>query len=104
MRARRSPRPRRSRSRRARWSRRREAQQYTLAGIRVVDYNGVVVATTAEDLGASLVDREEVQRALQGEPLSLLRWRGTEPPTFLESIARGAHVAVVVAQPAVRDG
>jgi signal transduction histidine kinase len=82
----------------------KEAQLYTLAGIRVVDYNGVVVATTGEDLGGSLIDREEVQRSLQGEPLSLLRWRGTEPPTFFESIARGAHVSVVVAQPAVRDG
>ena len=33
----------------------RGAQLYTLAGIRVVDYQGIVVATTGEDLGASLV-------------------------------------------------
>ena len=82
----------------------RGAQLYTLAGIRVVDYNGIVVASTSEDLGASLITREEVTRALQGEPVSLLRWRGTEPPTPLESISRGAHVSVLVAQPIVHDG
>ena len=82
----------------------RGAQLYTLAGIRVVDYNGVVVARTSEDLGASLITREEVTRALRGEPVSLLRWRGTEPPTALESISRGAHVSVLVAQPMVHDG
>ncbi len=83
----------------------RGAQLYTLAGIRVVDYNGIVVATTSEDLGASLITREEVSRALQGEPVSLLRWRGNETPNFLESvISRGAHVSVLVAQPIVHDG
>jgi signal transduction histidine kinase len=81
----------------------RGAQLYTLAGIRVVDYNGVVVATTSEDLGQSLRDREEVGRALQGEPVSLLRWRGNETPSLLESISRGAHVSVLVAQPIIRD-
>jgi signal transduction histidine kinase len=81
----------------------RGAQLYTLAGIRVVDYRGVVVATTAEDLGHALADREEVGRALQGEPVSLLRWRGNETPGLLESISRGAHVSVLVAQPIVRD-
>jgi len=83
----------------------RGAQLYTLAGIRVVDFNGIIVATTSEDLGASLITREEVSRALQGEPVSLLRWRGNETPTFLESvISRGAHVSVFVAQPIVHDG
>ena len=82
----------------------RGAQLYTLAGIRIVDYSGIVVATTSEDLGASLTNREEVTRALQGEPVSLLRWRGNEEAGLLESASRGAHVSVLVAQPIVREG
>ena len=83
----------------------RDAQRSTLAGIRVVDYNGVVVASTNEELGLSVRDREEVARALGGEPVSLLRQRGeTTPPPPLDSISRGAHVHVVVAQPIVNDG
>lgn len=82
----------------------RGAQLYTLAGIRVVDYNGIVVASTSEDLGVSLITREEVSRALRGEPVSLLRWRGPETPSLLESVSRGAHVSVQVAQPIVHEG
>jgi signal transduction histidine kinase len=82
-----------------------DAQRSTLAGIRVVDYNGVVVASTNEELGLSVRDREEVARALSGEPVSLLRQRGeTTPPPPLDSISRGAHVHVVVAEPIVADG
>jgi signal transduction histidine kinase len=82
----------------------RGAQLYTLAGIRVVDYQGIVVATTSEDLGASLLNREEIKRALQGEPVSLLRWRGVEPPSLLEAVSRGAHISVLVAQPIAHEG
>ncbi|MDR3416371.1 MAG: HAMP domain-containing sensor histidine kinase [Nevskia sp.] len=82
----------------------RGAQTYTLAGIRVVDFRGIVVATTSEDLGGALTNREEVMRALAGEPVSLLRWRGSDTPTMLESLSRGSHVQVVVAQPIVHDG
>jgi signal transduction histidine kinase len=82
----------------------RGAQLYTLAGIRVVDFHGTVVASTSEDLGGALTNREEVVRSLRGEPVSLLRWRGNETPTLLESLSRGARVQVVVAQPIVRDG
>lgn len=80
----------------------RGAQLYTLAGIRVVDFKGTIVASTSEDLGASMLNRDEVARALRGEPVSLLRWRGNEPPTLFESLARGAHVLVLVSQPIVQ--
>jgi signal transduction histidine kinase len=84
----------------------RDAQVYTLAGIRVIDYNGVVVASTGEgdELGRSLLNREEVVRVLRGEPVSLLRRRNNEVlPLPLDSISRGAHIRVVVAQPIIRD-
>ncbi|MGF7174702.1 sensor histidine kinase [Azospirillum doebereinerae] len=53
----------------------REAQRITLAGMRVTDRHGIVVASTGEELGLSLGDQEEVRRALSGEPASVLRER-----------------------------
>jgi signal transduction histidine kinase len=82
-----------------------DAQLVTLAAIRVVDRRGTVVATTAEELGASLMDREEITRALAGESVSLLRERvSDEPPPPLASASRGTHVRVFVAEPIVEQG
>lgn len=82
----------------------RDAQLYTLSGIRVVDQNGIVVASTGEgdELGRSLMNREEVVRALRGEPVSVLRRRNSEVlPLPLDSISRGAHLRVFVVQPII---
>jgi signal transduction histidine kinase len=77
-----------------------DAQAITLAGIRVTDFHGVVVASTGEELGRSLAEREEVARALRGEPVSLLRERVSESPRPpLASLSRGSRVRVFVALP-----
>jgi len=81
------------------------AGQVTLAGIRVVDTGGVVVATTRSEMGLSLADREEVARALAGEEVSLLRKRMTDPSAPpLQSVSRGQRYRVFVALPVVEDG
>lgn len=80
------------------------AQVVTLAGIHVVDPAGVIVASTYEDLGLSLIAQEEVQRALSGEYVSLMRQRGMKvamPP--LPSVSRGTGLRVFVAVPIVQD-
>jgi signal transduction histidine kinase len=80
----------------------RNAQTVTLAGIRVVDFQGVVVASTSEDFGLSLLNHEEVQRALTGQPVSLMRLRFSESPEpGLGSISRGTRIRVYVAVPIV---
>ncbi len=73
----------------------------TLAGIRVVDTGGVVVASSsAAQLGTTLADRIEVQRALRGEPVSVLRRRYAEPgETPLASLSRDTGIRVSVALP-----
>lgn len=73
----------------------------TLAGIRVVDTEGVVVASSSpEVLGATLADRPEVRKALRGEPASVLRRRHAEPEdTPLASLSRDTGVRVSVALP-----
>ncbi len=73
----------------------------TLAGLRVVDTEGVVVASSSATLlGTTLADRAEVQRALRGEPVSVLRRRYAEPEdTPLASLSRDTGIRVSVALP-----
>ncbi|GEL68630.1 sensor histidine kinase [Myxococcus virescens] len=73
----------------------------TLAGIRVVDTEGVVVASSSPALlWTTLADRTEVQRALRGEPASVLRRRVADPEdTPLASLSRDTGIRVTVALP-----
>lgn len=81
-----------------------EVQLQTLAGIRVLDHNGIVVATTGEEAGGSLANREEVHRALLGEPVSVLRLRGKGPaPVASPIFGQGSMVRVVTALPIIED-
>ncbi len=87
----------------------RQAQRTTLAGIRILDAQGVITASTVDgehyDLGQSMAGQEEVERALRGEPVSTLRWRvSDEPPPALDSISRGTRVRVTVTEPILREG
>ncbi len=75
----------------------------TLAGVRIVDRSGVVVASSGSEAGLSLAGREEVSRALRGERVSLLRRRVSEHLAPLASVSRGQRYRVFVALP-VREG
>lgn len=80
----------------------RDSQRVTLAGIRVVDMNGIVVASTGADLNTDISNRIEVRRALAGEPMSVLRRRNPESERApLWSISRNANLRVHVATPVV---
>jgi len=82
-----------------------DAQGVTLAGIRVIDHQGTVVASTGTELGLSIAHREEVQRALAGMNVSLMRERvSDEPPPPMDSLSRGTRVRVFVAMPVVENG
>jgi signal transduction histidine kinase len=79
-----------------------EVQRVTLAGIRVTDFRGTVVATTGKDLGRSLRNRGEVLGALTGESVSCIRERVSDgPPLRLGSLSRTAAVRVHVTVPVV---
>ncbi len=83
-----------------------ETQRITLAGLRLLDRQGVVVATSREELGLSLAAMEEVQAALAGQPMASLRARQVDAaqPRGAASLSRGAALRVVVTQPVVQDG
>ncbi len=78
------------------------AQRYSLAGVRIVDFQGIVVATSRSELGQSLKHREEVVRALDGEVISMVRERASEAtdPT-LSGMSRGGAIRIFLALPIV---
>ncbi len=81
------------------------AHRVTLSGIRVTDFQGVVVASTRGDIGKSLLGQEEVKRAISGNHVSLLRSRtGEGPSPPITSISRGSAVRVFVAMPIIESG
>lgn len=81
-----------------------ETQKTTLAGFRLLDPKGVVIAGR-EEIGLSLGAVGEVRAALAGRYASALRQRiSDEPPPSLYSVSRGTRVRVFVAMPVAVDG
>lgn len=78
----------------------KDAQRMTLAAIRIVDHNGIVVATTGADRYTHLLDTEEVVLALNGQHVSRLRTKEdviTQTP--LQSVSRTSRIRAFVATP-----
>ena len=77
------------------------AQRTTLAGMRVLDFNGIVVAGGAE-IGQSFAHIEEVRKALAGRYASVIRQRISDsPPPSIASISRGTGIRIFVALPII---
>jgi two-component system, OmpR family, sensor histidine kinase CreC len=80
-----------------------ETQRVTLAGYRILDPRGVVIAGRSE-MGQSLAHIEEVASALRGEYRAVLRTRiPDKPPPPIYSISRGVGVHVFSAMPVIVD-
>lgn len=78
-------------------------QRVTLAGFRILDPSGIVIAGR-EEVGRSLAHVYEVRNALKGRYSSVLRTRvSNRPPPPLYSVSRGTGVRVFVAFPVVVD-
>jgi signal transduction histidine kinase len=81
-----------------------QSQNITLAGFRVLDARGNVIAGRTER-GLSLAHIYEVQSALRGTYTSALRQRiSDEPPPPLYSISRGTEIRVFSAMPVIVQG
>ena len=79
-------------------------QQVTLAGIRILNKEGVVIAGSAE-LNTSMAHIFEVKKALQGQYTAVLRERiSDEPPPSIASLSRGTGIRVFVAFPIINKG
>jgi signal transduction histidine kinase len=86
-----------------------DVQRVTLAGFRLLDANGVVIAgserSDRDDIGRSLAHVSEVGEAMQGRFSSVLRQRvstSESPPLY--SISRGTMIRVFLAMPVMVDG
>jgi signal transduction histidine kinase len=81
-----------------------KARRFTLSGIRVTDFRGVVVSSTGRDMGKSLMGQEEVRLATSGKHVSLLRSRvGEQTDRPIRSISRRSKVRVFVAMPIIES-
>jgi signal transduction histidine kinase len=81
-----------------------QTQKTTLAGFRLLDPSGVVIAGR-EEVGLSLGNVEEVREALAGRYASALRLRiPDQPAPPLYSVSRGTRVRVFVAMPVEVEG
>jgi signal transduction histidine kinase len=81
-----------------------ETQRATLAGFRLLDPNGTVIAGR-EEVGLSLAHIDEVAAALRGNFRSVMRMRiSKHPPPPLYSWSRGTAVRVFVAMPVFARG
>ena len=78
-----------------------ETQKVTLAGFRILDSRGVVIAGR-DEVGQSLAHIEEVATALRGQYRAVLRIRKPDkPPPPIYSISRGVGVHVFSAMPVI---
>jgi signal transduction histidine kinase len=78
-----------------------QATQTTLAGLRVLDFRGVVVAGRSE-VGTSLAHLREVRQALDGRHASVLRKRSDYQPRYnLEYLSRASNIRVSYARPVI---
>ena len=74
-------------------------QRYTLAGMRLLDKNGTVIAGRSE-VGESLRHVSEVRQALKGKYSPAIRERiSDQPQPPLASISRGTGIRVFIAFP-----
>lgn len=81
------------------------AKRFTLSGVRVLDAEGLVVATSGGELGASLADMPEVRGALAGTYTVVGRERvSDEPAPPLSSIRRRGRIRLFTALPVFADG
>ena len=80
-----------------------EAHRFTLSSIRVLDHRGTIVATTADNLGLSVAHLPEVERALSGEIVSLLREKEEfeEGRRGFNAFERSSGIRVHVAAPII---
>jgi signal transduction histidine kinase len=82
----------------------KSATKITMTGIRVMDFQGIVVATSREELGMSYAHLPEVNLALKGKNSSLLRARLSDEDPPFASISRKTRIRVSVTLPIIEEG
>ncbi|MEM8811282.1 MAG: ATP-binding protein [Pseudomonadota bacterium] len=80
-----------------------DAQRVTLAGMKILDFNGVTVSGRQE-IGLSFAHVEEVATALGGDYTSVVRTRVSNSPSpALSSVSRGTGIRLFAALPVIEN-
>lgn len=81
------------------------AHYVTLSSIRVVDQQGIIVASTARNVGLSLAHLPEIEAALRGRRVELMRQKGevNKGNRRFNAFERASGIRVHVAAPIVID-
>ncbi len=80
-----------------------DIKKVVLSGIKVLDFNGIVIAGSTE-VGESFNHLKEIQSALKGNFTSVIRERiPNHPPPSLASISRGTNIRVFSAFPILEE-
>lgn len=82
----------------------KETQLTTLAGIRILDVDGIIVSSTGWTKKKSLISMMDVKEALTGTTTRIIRKRkplAHEPNSFLSSISRTSDIRIHLTYPIV---
>lgn len=82
----------------------KETQLTTLAGIRILDVNGIIVSSTGWTKNKSMISMEDVKEALTGTTTRVIRKRkplAQKPKSFLSSISRTSDIRIHLTYPIV---
>ena len=80
----------------------KDVRKTTLSGIKILDYNGIVVA--GSEVGRDFSKLAEISRAMSGQYHAVLRERiSDEPPPALASISRGTNIRLFIAFPIIEN-
>ena len=80
-----------------------EAQKTTLAGLRLLDHRGIVIAGRNE-IGLSFAHVEEVKAGLSGAYASVLRQRISDATPPIASVSRASFIRLFVTYPVIHEG
>ncbi|NVK25065.1 MAG: HAMP domain-containing histidine kinase [Gammaproteobacteria bacterium] len=79
----------------------KETQLTTLSGIRILDYNGVIIASTGWTKLRALTNQNDVNQALKGVTTKVIRRKSPEEDSFFSPISRSSNIRVHVTHPIV---
>ncbi|WP_341206628.1 HAMP domain-containing sensor histidine kinase [uncultured Psychrosphaera sp.] len=78
-----------------------ETQLTTLSGIRILDYNGIIIASTGWTKLLALTNQNDVKQALKGVTTKVIRRKSPQEDSFFSPISRSSNIRVHVTHPIV---
>lgn len=78
-----------------------ETQLTTLSGIRILDFNGIIIASTGWTKRLALTNQNDVKQALKGVTTKVIRRKSPEEDSFFSPISRSSNIRIYVTHPII---